>query len=87
VSLRAAWVDVVRDVLPSITTNEQETTMYASEREVYGMYFLADVREMSRKAGKRFAELRAAAGRRRERMSGKRRARHARQSAAVTASA
>ena len=61
--------------------------MYASERQVYGMYFLADVREVSRKAAERFAELKAAARRRRERASGKRQARQARRSAAAAASA
>jgi hypothetical protein len=61
--------------------------MYASEREVYGMYFLTDAREVSRKAAERFAQFKAAAGRRRERASGKRQARRVRRSAAVAASA
>ena len=61
--------------------------MYASEREVYGMYFLADAREASRKAAEQFAQFKAAAGRGRERASGKRQARRVRRSAAVAASA
>ena len=61
--------------------------MHASEREVYGMYFLADVREVSRKAAQRFAQLKAVAGRRRERASDKRQARRVRRSAAVAANA
>ena len=61
--------------------------MHASEHGVYGMYFLADVREVSQKAAERFAQLKATAARRRERASGKRQARRVRRSATVTASA
>ena len=61
--------------------------MYASEREVSGMYCLADAREVSRKAAEQFAQLKAAAGRRRERASVKRQARRVRRSAAVAARA
>ena len=59
--------------------------MYASEREVYGLFLLTDQREVSQLAAERFAQLKAAASHKRERRALAKRAARGRRSQAAVA--